>query len=122
MKDLVIEEDTTNFVKTAKHNWKFSEDEYNHYRQKVRHCLSIFYQEWFYNRALGIPYIPDEYMDNATHKRMIETAIKDRVLELEKVEKITEFSVRLDKATRTFYVSITVKLIDGAEIETNLEI
>ena len=53
---------------------------------------------------------------------MIETAIKDRVLELEKVEKITEFNVRLDKATRTFYVSITVKLVDGAEIETNLEI
>jgi len=118
LKDLVIEDDSTNFVKTKKYNWKFFEDEYNHYRQKVRHCLSIFYQEWFYNRELGIPYIPDEYMDNSTHRRMIETAIQERVLELEKVEKITEFEVNLNKATRNFHVSITVKLVDGTEIES----
>jgi hypothetical protein len=112
MKDLLIEQQSNNFV-VEDHHWRFTGTRLEYLAQKIRHTISVFRGEWFMDRSIGIPYIPGEGVEKDVHRRMIETALQVRIGEVEGVEKFLQFSSSLDKSTRILIVEFTVQIDTG---------
>jgi hypothetical protein len=121
MKDLLLEQQGDKFV-VRDHHWRFTETRLEYISQKIRHVISVFHGEWFMDRTIGIPYIPDEYVEKNMHRRMIETALQVRIGEVEGVEKFQSFSSRLDKAARILTVEFTVQIDTGETYSDSVEI
>jgi hypothetical protein len=112
MKDLLLEQGKNTFT-VENHNWRFTETPLEYYGQKIRHTISVFQGEWFLDREIGIPYIPDENVEKNMHRRMIETALQVRIGEIDGVVKFLIFNTRLEKSTRKLIVDFTVQIIGG---------
>jgi hypothetical protein len=112
LKDLLIEQHGNKFI-IEDHRWRFTETRLEYISQKIRHTISIFRGEWFMDRKIGIPYIPEEDIEKDMHRRMIETAIQVRIGEINGVDKFLSFSSSLDKATRILTVAFTVQIDTG---------
>jgi hypothetical protein len=97
------------------HRWRFTETRLEYLAQKIRHTISVFRGEWFMDKTIGIPYIPEEDVEKNMHRRMIETALQVRIGEVDGVEKFISFSSHQDKTTRLLTVDFIVQ-IDTGEI------
>jgi hypothetical protein len=112
MKDLLIEPNS-NKIAVRDHRWRFTETRLEYVAQKVRHTISIFSGEWFLDRTIGIPYIPDENTEKNMHRRMIETALQVRIGEVEGVEKFISYSSNFNNASRILTVEFTLQIDSG---------
>jgi len=112
MKDLLLNQNSNTFT-VQDHSWYFSETRLEYLSQKIRQTISIFQGEWFMNRGIGIPYIPDENVNKNMHRRMIETALQIRIGEIEGVEKFLSYTSYLDKSTRKLIIDFTVQIDTG---------
>jgi len=120
MKDLLLIQNS-NKIAVEDHRWRFTNTRLEYLSQKIRHTISIFKGEWFMDRRLGIPYIPNENTPKNMHRRMIETALQVRIGEIDGVVKFLSFTSTLDKATRQLRVNFTVQ-IDTGETYTHEEV
>jgi len=112
MKDLLLIQNS-NKIAVEDHRWRFTNTRLEYLSQKIRHTISIFLGEWFMDRRIGIPYIPNENTPKNMHRRMIETALQVRIGEIDGVEKFLSFTSTLDKATRQLRVNFTVRIDTG---------
>jgi hypothetical protein len=121
MKDLILEQGNNKFV-VDDHNWRFTQTRLEYIAQKIRHTISVFQGEWFMDRRIGIPYIPDENTNKNMHRRMIETALQVRIGEIEGVDKFLVFNSTLNNATRKLTVNFTVRIDTGETISDSREV
>jgi hypothetical protein len=121
MKDLLLEQRGNKFA-VDDHRWRFSETRLEYAAQKIRHTISVFLGEWFMDRTIGIPYIPDGDVEKDMHRRMIETALQAGIGEVDGVEKFLSFTTRLDSATRILTVDFTVQIDTGETYSDSVDI
>jgi len=112
MKDLLLEQGNNQFS-VKDHNWRFTGTRLEYVSQKIRHTISVFQGEWFMDRKLGIPYIPEEDTAKNMHRRMIETALQVRIGQVEGVKRFIAFNSTLDKSTRILTINFTVQIDTG---------
>jgi hypothetical protein len=95
--------------------WRFTQTRLEYLAQKVRHAVSIFQGEWYFNQAIGIPYIPrdDDRKDN--HRRLIESRLQTTITGVTGISRLISFSTTLDKSNRDLTVSFVAQ-IDTGEI------
>jgi len=93
MKDLLLEQNSNKFT-VEDHRWRFTKNRLEYISQKIRHTISVFQGEWFMDRSIGIPYIPNENAEKNMHRRMIETALQVRIGEINGVEKFLSFTIK----------------------------
>jgi len=121
MKDLLLEQNS-NKIAVEDHRWRFTKTRLEYISQKIRHTISIFQGEWFMDRRLGIPYIPNENTERNMHRRMIETALQVRIGEIDGVKRFLSFTSTLDKATRKLTVNFTVQIDTGETYSHTAEV
>lgn len=121
MKNIFLEKNSNKFAVEA-HRWRHTRTRLEYVAQKIRHTISVFQGEWFLNRNIGIPYIPDNGTEKNMHRRMIETALQVRIGEVEGVGKIITFNSTLDRATRQLRVSFVVQIDSGETYSDSIEI
>jgi hypothetical protein len=121
MKDLLLEQHSNKFT-VEDHRWRFTKTRLEYLAQKIRHTISIFKKEWFLDRTIGIPYIPDEDVEKDMHRRMIETDLQVRIGEVNGVSKFILFKSNLDNATRILTVDFAVQLDTGETYSDSVDI
>jgi hypothetical protein len=121
MKDLLLEKNSNKIV-VEDHRWRFTKTRLEYLSQKIRLTISIFEGEWFMDRRLGIPYIPDENTEKNMHRRMIETALQVRIRGIEGVRRFLSFTSTLDKSTRKLRVNFTVQIDTGETYSHSTEV
>jgi hypothetical protein len=121
MKDLLLEQNSNKFA-VEDHRWHFTKTRLEYIAQKIRHTISVFKGEWFMNRGIGIPYIPNEDTDKNMHRRMIETALQVRIGEIDGVEKFLAFNSSINKATRKLTVNFMVQIDTGETYSDSKEV
>ena len=121
MKDLLLVQNS-NKIAVEDHCWRFTETRLEYVSQKIRHTISVFQGEWFMDRSIGIPYIPNENIEKSMHRRMIETALQVRIGEIDGVEKFISFNSSIDKAARKLTVDFSVRIDSGEKYSHTVEI
>jgi hypothetical protein len=102
--------------------WRFTRTRIEYLAQKVRHAISIFQGEWFFNQNIGIPYIPNENTDNRLHRRLIESRLQETIVGVEGIARLVTFSTTLDKALRTLTVNFTAQIDTGKTFSDSITI
>lgn len=121
MKNIMLQQNTNSFI-LKDNRWRHTQTRLEYVSQKIKHTISIFRGEWFMNREIGIPYIPDSGTERSMHRRMIETALQVRISEVEGVQKILSFTSTLDKERRLLTVRFTVQTDSGDTYTDKVEI
>jgi hypothetical protein len=116
MKDLAMSLQNNKFL-IENDRWRFTRSRLEQVSQKVRHAISIFYDEWFFNPGIGIPYIPGEDEDSITHRRIIENRLQTTITGIDGVSKLLSFNTTVDKATRTLSVAFVAQIDTGETFE-----
>ncbi len=81
-------------------------------RQRLLENLRTFKGEWFLDLELGIPYYQDILKKNID-LNVIETILKDAILDSPGVLELLDFSLDLDDSTRQLDVNFTVRASEG---------
>jgi hypothetical protein len=102
--------------------WRFTQTRIEYLAQKVRHAISIFQGEWFFNQNLGIPYIPDENTDNRLHRRLVESRLQETIVGVEGIARLVTFSTSLDKAKRELTVNFTAQIDTGETFSDSITV
>lgn len=76
-------------------------------RQQIEFRLSLFRGEWFLDGEFGTPYFSD-ILGKQVNINAALSVIKQQILEVDGVTKITDFSYRLDNKTRTLSVNCDI--------------
>jgi hypothetical protein len=114
MKSLAISLEENKFP-VENNRWRFTQSRLEYLAQKVHHAISIFQGEWFFNRDIGIPYIPGENDNGLVHRRLIESRLQATIVGVEGIARLVQFKTSLDKAKRELAVNFTAQ-IDTGEI------
>jgi hypothetical protein len=102
--------------------WRFTQSRIEYLAQKVRHAISIFQAEWFFNQNIGIPYIPDGNTENKLHRRLIESRLHETIVGIEGIARLVTFSTALDKASRTLTVNFTAQTDTGENFSDSITV
>jgi len=102
MKDFAIEPHGNNFIR-KRNGLRFTNSYLDFMAQKVRSAISLFLGEWFLNRRIGIPYIP-ESMEKIEQRPLLETALIVTISNIKGIKKLLAFEPSLDESTRIFRV------------------
>jgi hypothetical protein len=121
MKDLAMGLDGNTFT-VVDHKWVFTREPIEYIAQKIRHTISVFQGEWFFNRAIGVPYIPSQDQDKVLHRGLIESRLQVRIMQVDGVVKMTKFESHLDKAKRVLTVDFEVQISSGETISQSVEV
>lgn len=81
-------------------------------RQHLGQRLQTFLNEWFLDLSIGLPYF-EEILIKQPNQAGIESIFIDEILNCPGVIRLLDFSLDLDKATRSLEVIGTVESIDG---------
>jgi len=106
MKSIAIDPYTANFVRENGH-MRYTKSELEFIAQKVRHELSLFLGEWFMDPGMGLPYIQGK-IKKSEHRAILESAIRAKLISIEEVKNIIEFTPRYDKGERLLEVSFAL--------------
>lgn len=93
--------------------------------QDIYIAIKLFKGEWFLNRELGIPYLPNDIVsetDALLGQKFSEVkaraAFRAAIETVEGVESITRLAVSFDPPMRTMFVEFTVKTVAGTIVAT----
>lgn len=78
--------------------------------QHVRTRLLFYYGEWFLDKSAGTPYLESIFVKPAD-LGLIESILKQRILETPGIEKLTEFSMAFDGVDRSLSISFSAETI-----------
>ncbi|GHV79116.1 hypothetical protein AGMMS49944_09070 [Spirochaetia bacterium] len=121
MKSIAISLQGNKFI-TENGRWRFTYDRLEYMPQKVRHAISIFLGEWFFNQTMGIPYIPDDNTNNQMHRRLIESRLQATIIGVKGIARIVSFKTILNKATRELTVTFTAQIDSGETFDETIVI
>lgn len=110
MKDIALVGDK---FKLENYRWVFTQTRFEYLIQKIRYTLSIVKGEWFFNRDIGVPYIPSEDLDKRLHGGIIEAGMQSEIMKIEGISKILRFDSSVNIATRTLIIDFSVQLDTG---------
>lgn len=82
--------------------------------QRIKIGLSTVAGEWFLNTGVGLPLTSPTFAQKGS-QTVLDAYIKQFIVDFEGVQELLTYSSRLDRATRTTYVSFTAR-IDSGEI------
>jgi hypothetical protein len=102
--------------------WRMTQTRLEFLAQKVRHAISIFLNEWFFNPSLGIPYIPKQDDGKVMHRRLIETRLQTTITGVEGIARLVSFVTELDKGTRELTVTFVAQIDSGETFEDSIVI
>jgi hypothetical protein len=102
--------------------WCFTQTRLEYLAQKVRHAISIFQGEWFFNQDIGIPYIPKENENGLVHRRLIESWLQATIVGVEGIARLIVFNTTLDKAKRELTVNFTAQIDSGETFSDSINI
>jgi hypothetical protein len=93
--------------------WRFTQTRLEYVAQKVRHAVSIVQREWYFDRSLGIPYIPEDSETKFNHRLLIESKLQTTINGVPGVVKLVSFTSEEDKAARTLTIRFTAMIDTG---------
>jgi hypothetical protein len=114
MKDIAITLNTNMFARENE-KWRWTKTPLEYLSQKIRHAISIFQGEWFFDISRGIPYIPDEDIQKTLHRRLVESRLQTTIMGVKGTKKLVRFETALNTQSRTLTINFAVT-IDGGEI------
>lgn len=82
--------------------------------------LKFFLGEWFLDIFEGVPYYQEIFVKNP-NLILIENSIKEEIITTRGVQEIISFSSRYDRQKRLYSIVFSVLLIDGEEIQKEME-
>ncbi|GHU60239.1 hypothetical protein FACS189444_6850 [Spirochaetia bacterium] len=97
----------------ANNRWRFTQTRLEYVAQKVRHAVSIVQREWYFDRTLGIPYIPEDSETKFNHRLLIESKLQTTITGVPGVVKLMSFTSEEDKANRTLTIRFTAMIGSG---------
>jgi len=83
--------------------------------QNLKIRLQFFWQEWFYDLRLGIPYFRDIFVKNPD-RDLINSLYRKTIKTTTGVDAVTSLSTTIDKSTRRFTLNFRALLDSGAEL------
>jgi hypothetical protein len=108
--------------KLENYRWVFTQTRLEYLTQKIRHTLSLVKGEWFFNREIGVPYIPNEDLDKRLHGGIIEAGIQSEIMKIEGISKMFRFDSSMNPATRTLTIDFTVQLDTGETLSDTVPV
>jgi len=113
VKDFAITPHGNSFIR-ERNGMRFTNNYLEFMAQKVRSAISLFLGEWFLNRRIGIPYIPDS-MEKIEQRPLLETALIVTISSTRGIKRLLSFDPSLDETTRVFRVRF-VALCENEEV------
>ena len=115
MKDFAINPHGNNFIR-HRSGLRFTGSHLEYMAQKVRAAISLFSGEWYLNRHLGIPYIPDA-MDKINHRALLETSLQVTISGVRGIKRLLSFTPSCDNARRLFKLHFVAQCDNGETLE-----
>jgi hypothetical protein len=91
---------------------RYTKTELEFMAQTVRHELSIFLGEWYLAQDKGLPYRPTT-AQKSSHRTLLETAIRGKLITIKGVKNITRFTPLYDKQNRVLEVVFSLETNAG---------
>ena len=88
--------------------------------QKVKIRLQFFLGEWFLDTRLGVPYFQQVFVKNPKISTL-QTIFRGVVVNTPGIDRVEQFSLALDPATRKLTVTFLAKTAAGETIDFNEE-
>jgi hypothetical protein len=85
--------------------------------QHIKQRLLTFYQEWFLNLNIGIPWI-QQILEKPASLAMVEVILQKIIRDSPEVKSLSSFTVAGTDQERTIEVTFTVVLDQGSATET----
>lgn len=77
--------------------------------QRLEIRLNTFLEEWFFNSEVGVPYF-EQILVKPFKKDLVESILKNTILETEDVIRITKFESTFSPSTRLYTVTYSVEI------------
>lgn len=113
MKDLRLDTSTHDLVFTNGDLSFVEQDEYVAQKLKIR--FQFFWQEWFYDQRLGIPYFRDVFVSNPDID-LITALYRKTIVTTPYVESLTSISVTINRNLRQLYLNFVARTDFGGEV------
>lgn len=85
--------------------------------QHIKQRLLTFYQEWFLDLSIGIPWF-QQILEKPASLAMVEVILQKAIRESPEVKSLTSFIVTAGDTERSILVNFTVLLESGSETST----
>jgi hypothetical protein len=89
-------------------------------QQRLKMRLKFFEDEWFLNSDHGIPYFEDILGTKNVDLNIIESILREQILDVEGVREIIESSIDYDENERQVQYTINIVSINNTVITENL--
>ncbi len=119
MKSLAISPQGNSFIR-EKNRFRYTNDDLEYLAQKVRSVISIFLGEWFLDRTLGIPYIPETDMKTG-HRALLETSLRQKIVAVKGIKKLTAFNSVFQTRERLLLIDFIAETDKGEILEMKEE-
>ena len=85
--------------------------------QHIKQRLLTFYQEWFLDQSIGVPWL-QQTLEKPASLSMVEVILQEVIRKSPEVRKLTSFVVRAGDSERTAKVTFTVQIDSGVSTAT----
>ena len=88
--------------------------------QRIKIRLRFFKDEWFLNSEHGLPYFEDILGSKNLDLNIVESILREQILDVEGVREIIESSIDYDENERKVQYSVNIVSINNSVITENL--
>jgi hypothetical protein len=88
--------------------------------QRIKIRLRFFKDEWFLNSEHGLPYFEDILGSKNLDLNIVESILREQILDVEGVREIVESSIDYDENERKVQYSVNIVSINNSVITENL--
>lgn len=88
--------------------------------QRIKVRLKFFKDEWFLNSEHGLPYFQDILGSKNLDFNIIESILREQILQVEGVKEILESSIDYDKNQREIKYSVNIVSVNNTVITEDL--
>lgn len=103
-------------IETIDNNLRFTENVTEWLSAKIEARLKTFYQEWFVNRTIGVPYF-EEILKKQVDINNVQVILSDVIKQTTGVEELVSFIIDYNGTTRKYSYTFKVTAIDGILVE-----
>jgi hypothetical protein len=121
MKDFAVDPNGNRFL-WRENGLRWTETYLEYMAQKARCALSLFLGEWYLNKHIGIPYIPDWAGGKDAHRAALETALITAIANIKGIKSLESFEPVFDAGKRELRVSFTARCENGETLEFSEEL
>lgn len=115
MRSLYIDSVTYD-ITTENNNLRFTETITEWLSAKIEARLKTFFQEWFINRTIGVPYF-QEILKKQVDINNVQVILSDVIRQTTGVDELLSFTIDYNGTTRKYFYTFKVIAIDGTSVE-----